>query len=67
MFVTSGVIVYDGFQDDFGSRVCTALAEHGFRNVNFLTSGLYRFVWASENVEGCKDGKNYLVNHENSY
>jgi rhodanese-related sulfurtransferase len=64
---TSEILVCPGMGDEFGPRACQWLANNGFRKVNFLKQGMYRFVWATANIEDCKDGRSLLVNHEGLY
>ena len=59
-------LVY-GSNKDFGYLVCQALMNQGFRQVNFLSQGFYEFVWSTANVENCKTGRAFLINHEGLY
>ena len=63
----ASILVYDGFEDKLGTKTCDELVKNGFLNVKFLSSGLYRYVWSTENMEECRDGKNFLVDHEGLY
>jgi rhodanese-related sulfurtransferase len=56
-----------GSRSDLASMVCHRLSEKGFQHVNLLSSGLYDLVWSVANVEDCKDGKRFLVDHEGLY
>lgn len=70
--VTSGknsgsfFLVY-GSGSALGTAVCQALIKKGFRNVNYLSPGLYGFVWSTANVENCREGRKFLTHHENLY
>ncbi|MCW3108830.1 MAG: rhodanese-like protein [Segetibacter sp.] len=59
-------LVY-GSGSDFGNVVCQTLVKKGFRYVNLLSQGLYRFVWSTANIEDCQHGKSFLINHEGLY
>jgi len=60
-------LVYGGMSPESGYNTCEALAKKGFKNVHLLSQGLYRFVWATANVEDCKPGRALLTNHEGLY
>ena len=61
------ILVYGGMSPESGYNTCEALAKKGFNNVYLLSQGLYRFVWATANVEDCKPGRALLTNHEGLY
>jgi len=61
------ILVYSGQSDTLGIRICDALTKNGFQHVNFLNLGLYHFVWAMANIEDCKEGRSFLVDHEGLY
>jgi rhodanese-related sulfurtransferase len=60
------ILVY-GSGDDLAAVVCRELVNKGFHQVNLLTPGLYRFVWATANIENCRAGRDYLADHEGLY
>ncbi|MEP7372176.1 MAG: rhodanese-like domain-containing protein [Chitinophagaceae bacterium] len=60
------ILVY-GSNSDLGMITCQELIKKGYKNVNFLSQGLYRFVWSTMNIENCKEGKKFLTNHEGLY
>jgi len=59
-------LVY-GSNSDLGSKVSRELTKKGFQQVNYLSQGLYRFVWSTANIEDCKAGKEFLTNHDGLY
>jgi rhodanese-related sulfurtransferase len=59
-------LVY-GSGSDLAAVVCHKLSDKGFQHVNLLSPGLYGLVWSVANVEDCKDGKKFLVDHEGLY
>jgi len=61
------ILVYGGMSPGSSYNTCEALSKKGFKNVFLLSQGLYRFVWATANVEDCKSGKALLTNHEGLY
>ncbi len=61
------LLIYGGMGTDSGAKTSQALISNGFKNVNFLSQGLYRFVWATANIEDCKAGKEWLTNHDGLY
>ncbi len=63
---SSRFLVY-GSHNDLAASVCMELAGKGFRHVNYLQGGLYHFVWSTANIEDCRDGKKFLMNHEGLY
>ena len=60
------ILVY-GSAENTGISVCNELLKRGFSNIYYLYVGLYRFVWATANVEDCKKGRQLLTNHEGLY
>jgi rhodanese-related sulfurtransferase len=60
------LLVY-GSGSDLGMEVCQMLVNKGFQQVNFLNPGFYHFVWATANVEDCKEGRMFLIDHEGLY
>lgn len=62
----SPILVYGGAENT-GISVCNELLKRGFSNVYYLYEGLYRFVWATANIEDCKEGRQLLTNHEGLY
>ena len=63
---TTEFLVY-GSSSDLGAVVCLELIKSGYPKVNYLSQGLYDFVWSTANVEDCKTGRNYLTDHEGLY
>ncbi len=65
----SFILVYGsgGNPGDNGALVCKKLTEQGFKNIYFLYSGLYSFVWSTANIENCKDGRELLTDHDGLY
>jgi len=61
------ILVYGGMSPESGYNTSEALAKKGFKNVYLLGQGLYRFVWATANIEDCKAGKALLTNHDGLY
>jgi rhodanese-related sulfurtransferase len=61
------ILVYGGMGGDSGAQISQALVNNGFTNVHLLSQGLYRFVWATANIEDCKAGRAFLTNHEGLY
>ena len=59
-------LVY-GSGSDRGAIVCRELIKKGFPHVYLLSQGLYHFVWSTANIENCKAGKEFLINHEGLY
>jgi rhodanese-related sulfurtransferase len=59
-------LVY-GSGSDAGVMVCRELIKKGFPHVYLLSQGLYHFVWSTANVENCKAGKEFLIDHEGLY
>jgi len=57
----------DRIKDALGIRICDDLTKNGFRHVNFFNQRLYDFVWAIANIEDCKEGKSFVVDHEGLY
>jgi rhodanese-related sulfurtransferase len=49
------------------SSLCKKLTSEGYTNVYLLYNGLYSVVWASGNVESCRDSKTILTDHQNLY
>jgi len=49
------------------SSLCKKLTAEGYTNVYLLYNGLYSVVWASGNVESCRDAKTILTDHQNLY
>jgi len=49
------------------STISKQLADKGYTNVYLLYDGIYSVVWASANVEGCKDAVNILTDHAGFY
>ena len=47
-------------------KFAAILSAKGYKHI-YLLSGLYDFVWSSFNVEACKDGKKFLVDHDGLY
>lgn len=74
---TIPVLIYSGFgpqmkgmkgmSDLAPASVSKKLVSDGYTNVYLLYNGLYSVVWASGNVESCKDAKTILVDHQNLY
>jgi rhodanese-related sulfurtransferase len=63
----SALFLVYGSGSDTGARVCQELVKKGFHHVFYLSQGLYHFVWSTANVEDCRDGKEFLTNHEGLY
>ena len=61
------LLIYGGMGTDSGAKTSQTLVRNGFMNVSFLTQGLYRFVWATANIEDCKAGRALLTNHDGLY
>jgi hypothetical protein len=59
-------LVY-GSGSDTGAIVCQELVKKGILYVYLLSQGLYHFVWSTANIEDCKAGREFLVNHEGLY
>ena len=59
-------LVY-GSGSDSGAIICRELTKKGFLHVYLLSQGLYHFVWSTANIENCKAGKEFLINHEGLY
>jgi rhodanese-related sulfurtransferase len=49
------------------SSLCKKLTSEGYTHVYLLYNGLYSVVWASGNVESCRDAKSILTDHQNLY
>jgi rhodanese-related sulfurtransferase len=49
------------------SSLCKKLTSEGYTHVYLLYNGLYSVVWASGNVESCRDAKTILTDHQNLY
>lgn len=47
-------------------KYANILAAKGYKHV-YLLSSLYDLIWSSFNINACKDGKQFLVNHEELY
>ena len=54
------------YGDQESIKFAAILSAKGYKHI-YLLSGLYDFVWSSFNVEACKEGKKFLVDHENLY
>jgi len=63
---TAPILVYGG-SENTGVSVSNELLKKGFSTVYYLYEGLYRFVWATANIEDCKQGRQLLTNHEGLY
>jgi rhodanese-related sulfurtransferase len=63
---SASFLVY-GSGSDSGAIVCRELIKIGFPHVYLLSKGLYYFVWSTANIENCRDGKQFLTNHEGLY
>ncbi len=61
------ILVYGGMGRGSGHNTSEALVKKGFKNVYLLSQGLYRFVWATANIEDCKSGKELLTHHDGLY
>jgi rhodanese-related sulfurtransferase len=59
-------LVY-GWNTDLAFQACRELIDNGYREVYLLNQGLYHFVWSTANIENCKAGKTFLINHEGLY
>jgi rhodanese-related sulfurtransferase len=59
-------LVY-GSGSDLAAEVCNKLLEKGFRRVFYLSQGLYQFVWSTANVEDCRQGRAFLIDHDGLY
>ena len=59
-------LVY-GSTTDMDALVSLELIKMGYRKVNYLSQGFYDFVWSTANVEECKAGREFLVDHEGLY
>jgi rhodanese-related sulfurtransferase len=59
-------LVY-GSNDANGMLICQELIKKGYRNVFYLGSGFYHLVWTTYNIEDCKAGRAFLVDHEGIY
>lgn len=57
------VLIY-GSGNNLDALVCDELVREGFTNVNRLHGSYYHFAWSTFNLEDCKDGKQFLANHE---
>ncbi len=60
------VLVYGSFSD-LAPSIANELAKRGYKNTTLLNQGLYGLVWSVFNAENCKDGKEFLVDHEGLY
>ena len=59
---------WDGHEPkQVGAIVERELKTKGFKNIYLLGGGFYNFVWSSFNVEDCKDGLYFLVDHKDLY
>lgn len=63
---TTQFLIYDS-GSGLGVGICRALVKKGFPHVNYLSPDFYHFVWSVANVEDCRSGKQYLINHEGLY
>ena len=61
------IFVYGSSGSNLDETTCKALVDKGFKNVYFLYQGIGRFAWASFNIENCKDGINFLTDHDGLY
>ncbi len=61
------ILMYGSSGNNLDETICKALADKGFTNVYFLYQGVGRFAWASFNIENCKDGINFLTDHDGLY
>jgi rhodanese-related sulfurtransferase len=60
------ILIYGSFFN-LDPIVANELLRRGYKNTNLLTQGLYGFVWSVFNAENCRDGKEFLVDHEGLY
>ena len=60
------ILVY-GSGNDLTAIVCLELTGKGFHQTHYLNGGLYQFVWSTANIEDCREGKDFLMNHEGLY
>ena len=56
-----------GSNDKISAMICQAMAKKGYRNVYYLVGGFYHFVWTTANIEDCRTGRDFLVNHDGIY
>jgi rhodanese-related sulfurtransferase len=63
----SALFLVYGSGDDSGAKICRQLTKKGFPHVYLLSQGLYHFVWSTANVENCRAGREFLVDHEGLY
>ena len=56
-----------GSGSDLAVEVCNKIQKKGFRQVYYLSQGLYQFVWATANVQDCRQGRAFLIDHEGLY
>ncbi len=67
---TTPILIYAGVSPNNTvnpSAVSKKLIEKGYTNIYVLYGGLYSLVWASANVEYCKDAATILVDHQGLY
>ncbi len=63
----STVFLVYGSTSDMAAIISRKLIKEGYKNVNLLNQGLYDFVWSTANVEDCKPGREFLIDHEGLY
>ena len=63
----STVFLINGSGSEKAAIICRKLVNDGYNNVNFLNRGLYNFVWSTANVEDCKSGREFLIDHDGLY
>jgi rhodanese-related sulfurtransferase len=64
--LSAPILVYGSFSD-LASAIANELIGRGYKNTTLLNQGLYGLVWSVFNAENCKDGKEFLVDHEGLY
>jgi len=63
---SASFLVY-GSGSDNGALICRELIKKDCHHIYYLSQGLYHFVWSTANLEDCRDGKEFLTNHEGLY
>ncbi len=59
----ASILVYGNIES---IKFASLLSSKGYKKV-YLLDGLYDFVWSSFNVESCKEGREFMVNHKGLY
>ncbi len=59
----ASILVYGNAES---TKFALLLSAKGYKKV-YLLDGFYDFVWSTFNVESCKDGREFLINHNGLY